>query len=409
MAISLRESLEVGLADIWMRKIRSLVTVIGIILGVMSIMVVLAIVNGMNQSTLRWMEERGGLNKIEVHPNWSMEKGEFGRAYFTLTEINYIRSQLSEVKAFNPTLRMYGIEIKRGRNTYDAQIIGALPDLLVVEDWGVGQGRFFNEYDLNNNNNVVVLGTTVASELFGRQNPLGSYVTVNGQALLVIGIMQKKEWLQQGGFGNRNMLEYMNQRTFIPLSTMLHKISPGSKIFMFDLKVSSPSEASSVKTRLENIILNLRQGKKVFEVSSAKEQMDAMKKNSLIFTVIFVLIAVVSLLVGGIVIMNIMLASVQERTREIGVRLAVGARRKDIFTQFLIQTVLITSLGGIVGIILGYTILGVVGKYLEMELIASVQMIWTALIVAVGVGLIFGITPAIRASNLNPVTALRNE
>jgi len=109
------------------------------------------------------------------------------------------------------------------------------------------------------------------------------------------------------------------------------------------------------------------------------------------------------------VIMNIMLASVQERTREIGVRLAIGARRKDIFIQFMVQTVLITTIGGLIGIGVGYSILDVVGNYLKLTLLASVQMIWTALAVSVGVGLIFGITPAIKASNLDPVTALRNE
>ena len=134
-----------------------------------------------------------------------------------------------------------------------------------------------------------------------------------------------------------------------------------------------------------------------------------MQQNIMVFIDIFIMISDISLLVCGIVIMNIMLASIKERTREIGVRLAIGARPMDIFIQFMIQTVLITTLGGVFGIVLGYLMLGVVGKYLEMPMVAGVSMIYTALIVAMGIGLIFGIAPAVRASRLDPVVALREE
>jgi putative ABC transport system permease protein len=149
-------------------------------------------------------------------------------------------------------------------------------------------------------------------------------------------------------------------------------------------------------------VLNLKQGKRLFMVASATEQMQQMKQSSMIFSSIFVMIAVISLLVGGIVIMNIMLASIKERTREIGVRLAIGARRRDIFVQFLVQTVMITSLGGVLGIVSGYAILDLVAEFLDIKVAASMQMIWVALMVSVGVGLIF-------AGNLDPVLALREE
>jgi len=137
--------------------------------------------------------------------------------------------------------------------------------------------------------------------------------------------------------------------------------------------------------------------------------MQQMEQNSKIFSMIFIMIGTISLLVGGIVIMNIMLASIKERTREIGVRLAIGARRTDIFVQFMVQTVLITALGGVFGIALGYAILDVVGDYLQMPMVARFDMIFTALAVSVGIGLIFGIAPAVKAGNLDPVTGLREE
>jgi ABC-type antimicrobial peptide transport system permease subunit len=409
MAISLLESVEIGLADIWTRKIRTIVTVVGIVLGVMSIMVVLAIVTGMNKSTLQWMQERGGLNKIEVHANWSMERANWAYANFTLNEIKFIRSLIPEAKAFTPVLRTHRTTISKGELAYETSVSGVYPDMTIIDEWNVQKGRFINYYDINNNNNVIVLGSKAAEELFANRNPIGEYVYIQNQALMVIGIMQEKYLKQQGGFGGGNMLEHMNRRAFLPLTTMLHKITPDQKIDQLTLTTYNPDEAVKLRTKLQNIILNLKQGRRVFEINSAKDMMDRMKQNSMIFTVIFVLIAVISLLVGGIVIMNIMLASIQERTREIGVRLAIGARRIDIFVQFMVQAVLITTMGGVIGIVLGFGILDIVGKNLELSLVASMQMIGTALLVSVGVGLVFGVTPAIRASNLNPVTALRNE
>jgi putative ABC transport system permease protein len=409
MAISLRESVEIGLADIMTRKVRTGVTVFGIILGVMSIMVVLAIVNGMNKSTLKWMEERGGLNKIEVHRNWGMDYKDWNLATFSLNELNLIRSLVPEAVAFTPVISSRRSDITKGTLFYESNVSGVFPDMTITDEWNAAKGRFINYYDVNNSNNVIVLGSTVAKELFSGKNPLGEYVYTSGQALKVIGIMEEKYMKMQGGWGGDNALEHMNRQAFVPLTTMIHKISPGQKVEEISVRASSPEKALELQKKLENIILNLKQGKHYFEVNSAKEQMDEMKQNGRIFTIIFVLIAVISLLVGGIVIMNIMLASVRERTREIGVRLAIGARRIDIFIQFMVQTLLITTLGGVAGIVLGYSILSLVGKYLSMELVASMSMIYAALLVSVGVGLLFGIMPAVRAGNLDPVIALRNE
>jgi len=228
---------------------------------------------------------------------------------------------------------------------------------------------------------------------------------------MVIGVLTPKYLANQGNSGafGDNALEYMNRRSYIPISTLLSKIEPSQKIGSIEIKAQSPETARELRQKLDNIILNLKQGRQLFNVSSAQEEMETMKKNMIVFTAIFFLIGVISLLVGGIVIMNIMLASVKERTREIGVRIAIGARSRDIFIQFLVQTVLITSLGGLLGILLGYAILDLVSNYLNLQLLASVQMIWTALLVSVGVGLLFGIMPALRASKLDPVEALREE
>jgi len=196
---------------------------------------------------------------------------------------------------------------------------------------------------------------------------------------------------------------------FIPLSTMLSKIDPTQKVGSVEIKTKDGSDVKELRQQVEAIVLNLKAGKRLFRVSSAQEEMQQMQSNMKIFSAIFMLIAVISLLVGGIVIMNIMLASVRERTREIGVRMAIGARGWDILLQFLVQTVLITSMGGILGILCGWGILDMVGNYLQLTVKASPNMIWISLLVSIGVGLLFGIAPAYRASRLDPVTALREE
>ena len=215
--------------------------------------------------------------------------------------------------------------------------------------------------------------------------------------------------MKGNNIGSENALGYLNRRCFIPLSTMIHKVRNKDVINSISLKSPTVEMASEIRQKLEAIILNLRHNVPVFEIESAKEEAAQMEENAARFQIIFFLISAISLFVGGIVIMNIMLATIQERTREIGIRITVGARRRDIFLQFLVQTVLVTSLGGVLGIIFGLSILDIVGKYLDIELIAGTMMIGVALLVSAGVGLVFGISPAIKASKLNPVEALRYE
>ena len=411
MAIPIAESLKLGFADIMMRKVRSIVTVIGIILGVMCIMVVLAIVNGMNKSTMSWMEERGGLNKIEVEQNWFYDFSKGGDPSFSLKEIRYLQSLIPEAEAFNPTVQEWEAVINKGDIRYSTSLRGVMPDFVKVEQWDIAKGRFIKDLDIDQHSNVIVIGSTVAKEFFGNNDPLGQIISVSNQQFIVVGVMAERFMQAQGAqLGMGKMLwENLNRRCFIPISTMISKVNPGSKISSIDIRAKSPEEAKELRRKVENIVLNLKNGKHLFQVTSAKEQLDTMQANAKIFEAIFVLIAVISLLVGGIVIMNIMLASIRERTREIGVRIAVGARRRDIFIQFLVQTVLITALGGILGILLGFAILDKVGSYLQIKVLASVQMIWVALLVSIGVGLIFGVGPAVRAARLDPVIALREE
>lgn len=409
MAISIRESLVVGFSDFWSRKVRSFVTILGIVLGTMSVMVVLSLVKAVNDRTAAWMTERGGLNRVTVQRNWEYNKQTTQRRHLTYRELRLVQSLLPEVRVFNPTMDSWS-RITYAKNEYTGRVTGVFPDFTKVEEWNPDKGRFLNRVDLDESSDVIVLGSTVKNELFGNRNPLGEFVTMEGRRLLVIGVMKERFFKSDDeAFMGENALEYLNRQSFIPLSTMIHKLSEDDEIEGFEIKTGTPAETVPIRKKIEAILLNLRQGEPVFRVESASEEAEKMARNMRVFSVVFVMISTISLFVGGIVITNIMLATIQERTREIGVRMAVGARRRDIFLQFVVQTVLITTLGGLLGVALGASILDFVGHYIKMEITATTSMVLEAVLISSGVGLIFGILPALHACNLNPVDALRQD
>ena len=408
MAISLKENITVGFSDFWSRKVRSIITVMGIVLGTMSIIVVLSLVKGINNQTMKWMMERGGLSKITVSRNWQYDNPGHVKDYFTWKELKLIRSLIPEAKYFNPQQRHW-VRHSYEDKDYRTSIRGVLPDFSKIEEWDVQEGRFLSTFDIDQSNDVIVIGTKVKEELFGNKKAIGEVITVNDRRLKVVGVMAFRYMKNSGAVGNDNAFSYLNRRTFVPLTTMIHKGSGRDNISSFTLKAQDAERAPALREKLSNIILNLRRGLPVFEVESAKEEAEEMAKNQEVFQMIFYIISVISLLVGAIVIANIMLATIQERTREIGIRLTVGARRRDIFIQFLVQTILVTTIGGILGIVVGLSLLDIVSNFLGIELIAGIAMIFVALMVSAGVGFVSGIIPAIIASKLDPVEALRYE
>ncbi|MCD4650701.1 MAG: ABC transporter permease [Candidatus Cloacimonetes bacterium] len=408
MAISIAESLAVGFSDFWSRKVRTFVTILGILLGTMSIIVVLALINGINHMTLQWLIERGGLTKVAVHRNWEYNKDNNIKRYFTYKELRLIQSLVPEAVAFNATLRQH-FRLQYGTKDFWGSVQGVFPDFKKIEEWDVEEGRFISSFDLNHGNDVICIGTKARDELFGRKNPLGQWITVNGRRLKIIGVMRHRVMDNSGISFSDNPLDFLNYRSLVPYSTLARKIVNTDRVDGLEVKGKDTEASQMLRDKLDSIILNLRKGEQVFRVESAEEKANQMSKDKAVFQVIFIMISAISLLVGGIVIMNIMLATIRERTREIGIRMAVGARRRDVFFQFLIQTVFMTTIGGIIGVLAGLSILDIVSKFLEMQVIANASMVLIGVLISAGVGMIFGIIPAIHASNLNPVEALRYE
>ena len=406
MAISLYESAKLGFMDFLSRKVRSFITLIGIVLGTMSIVVILAIVNGMNEQTLAWMNERGGLRRISIQRNWNFNNPLGLPTHFTMREFDFIREVMPKVEAINTEITQRGM-LFHDTNSAWPRTIGTLADFAIVDEWTVSEGRFITQFDYRESNDIIVIGTTIKDELFGARNPIGQYVTFNNRRLMVVGIMEHRS--MPGNMWADNPLEWMNRTVFIPLSTMINKMGANDALEVITIRAFDDKQPFVLKPILEDIILNLRRGQAVFNIQSAAEQAEEMQENNRMFRIVVFFISMISLLVGGIVIMNIMLASIQERTREIGIRLAVGARQFDVFMQFLIQAVVVTFIGGVLGVVSAVVILDFVSDFLNIAAKLDVSMIFVALTVSVVVGLFFGIYPAVIASRLDPVKALRYE
>ncbi|MCL1827326.1 MAG: ABC transporter permease [Candidatus Cloacimonetes bacterium] len=412
MAISIYESISLGFIDFWSRKVRSFITLLGIVLGTVSIIVILSIVNGMNAKTMEWMNETGGIKKISIWRNWMYQSPTNLPNYFTIREVDFIRENIPPVEAFNVAETDLK-QLANGGNQMMGQVIGCLPDFIKIGKWEIDEGRSFNMHDYYESNNVIVLGSSAKNNLFGPKNAIGQYVTLSGlfgsgasNRLMVVGVL--KERRMDSSIWSENPLEWLNRQSFIPVSTRL-KTGGEDKLSNIEILCLDEKQPYTLKPILEDFILNMRKGQPVFRIESAIEDVEEMRESTKMFRIIFMFISAISLFVGGIVIMNIMLATIQERTREIGIRLAVGARQIDIFIQFLVQTVVVSFIGGALGVVLAVTIVDLVGGYLDMNTELDVTTVVVALTVSCVIGFFFGLYPAIKASKLDPVVALRNE
>jgi len=411
MAISVGESLKLCFFDFLSHKLRNIVTIFSIILGTMSIIVILAIVNGIQQETLRWMLEQGGTLKISVFRNWEYQGDNSLPGWFTLNEFNYIKAVLPPVAAYSTTLRDWGVTFSYGQNQAFSSVAGTLADYQKTNEWTVSEGRFITHLDYVYSHDVIVLGTSLKAMLFGNKKAIGEYITCGERRYMVVGIMTHKEMKDSmSNMWSDNPLEYMNRMSFIPLSTMMTKTGGRyGQIENLDIRAFDEAQVRVLVPILKDLLLDLRKGKPVFRIWSPLLDSEESSNATLLFKIIFIFISSISLLVGGIVVMNIMLATIKERTREIGIRIAIGARQWDIFIQFLVQTIIITFSGGVIGAIFAISSMRYIARFLKLNPLLEPSMILLALSISILVGLFFGIYPAVLASKLDPVKALRNE
>jgi putative ABC transport system permease protein len=407
--MSIYYNIKLGIVDMLNNKGRSLITMLGIILGTMSVIMVLALVQGGREYSLKFLEERGGVLQLSIEPKWSFnleKQSEVAQKRLTLKDMRLIKQYFPALKYYSPIITKH-IRLKYKGNIFFCRVKGVYPEYQNAENFFVGKGRFISKFDNQSAANVVVLGTKAKEALFGNEPALGKHISISNTNFTVVGVMENKELYFSGW--QHNALEWMNRRTFIPLNTMVKKLYGEEPLSSIDFQVASTDLVKPTQERLSNFLCALRDGKEIFEVRANSDRLKEIEKQTNKSQIIFLVIGGISLIVGGIVITNVMLASVKERLREIGVRMAVGARRKDILMQFLVQTLLVSLIGGTIGVMLGLSLLKILGNFLQSPTAANLQMIVIALVLSLGVGLIAGIFPAIDASRSDPIKILRYE
>jgi putative ABC transport system permease protein len=329
----------------------------------------------------------------------------------TLTEedAQAIAKDVPEVQVAAPSLRT-GAQIVAGNTNWNTTVFGTTNDYFEARDWPVESGRMFEAGELSSSGKVAILGVTVAQQLFGDADPIDQTIRVRKVPLTVVGLLQRK--------GQNSLGQDQDDTVIVPLSTYRNRIQGSTagrlkRIGSVSVKVR---EGQSMKAAEENIRELLRQRHRLqpgadddFSVRNLTEMLQAQEASSRVMTLLLAAVAGVSLVVGGIGIMNIMLVSVTERTREIGLRMAVGARGRDILAQFLIEAMTLSLVGGAIGVVVGAAATWAVASFADWQVLLSVQAIALAVGFSAAVGVFFGFYPARRASALLPIQALRYE
>ncbi|MBC8383575.1 MAG: ABC transporter permease [Candidatus Cloacimonetes bacterium] len=408
--MSIFYNIKLGIVDMVHNVGRTLITMLGVILGTMSIIAVLAIVQGGREQSIRWLEERGGVLKLSIDTKWTFDLDERSQIYdqrLTLKDMRLIRNYFPDLLNFSPESSKW-LQMKYKDKNYSTRVNAVFPAYQEAENFHIGEGRFITEFDIEQANRVIAIGVRVKDALFGKENALGKNITIRNSQFKVIGIMEEKK-MDIAGWRGHNPMDWLNRQSFIPLTTMLKKLFADEPIDEINFQVASSDMVKPTQERLNQFLKALRNGEEIFEVRANSDRLENIQKSSNDTQLILMIVGGISLIVGGIVITNISLASVKERLREIGVRMAVGAKRKDILVQFLIQTTFMSLLGGIVGVIMGLALLRALEKFLSSPTSANPNMIIIALVLSVGVGFVAGFFPAMQASRSDPIKILRYE
>jgi len=403
------------LATAWVgvatHKLRSFLTILGIVIGVAAVISLMSIGKGAEARIISNIESMGS-DLITISPGartWGGVRSATGSVQIlTQQDAEAIAEQVAYVDLVAPTYST-SLQLVVGGENMNSQVTGVPPEYQEIQNLEVASGAFFTEYDYQRGAKVVVLGSEVKETLFGDTTPIGQQMRMGTNIVRVIGVLASKEAM----FGSPD------DAIFIPLTAMQQMVAQprtaqGERVVSsIALTVSDEEQADYVVEEITSLLRTRHQLGPLddddFSVMSMEELASTLSEAIGTMTLLLGAIAAISLLVGGIGVMNIMLVSVLERTREIGIRKALGARERDIWTQFLIEAAFLTLAGGIIGVILGWVVSYLVSSTGLITTVVTADIVILAVSVSVGIGLFFGFYPAWNASRLNPIEALRSE
>ena len=400
----LLNTLMLALRSIRRNLMRSFLTILGIVIGVSAVITMVTLGNG---ATLAVQNQISGLgtNLLQVRPGQRMGPGGGGSALaFKETDAEAIATQIGGIAAVAPEARTNSTLVAYGRN-WSSSVIGSTNDWLITGNWKLKEGREFSRDELRGGAAVCLIGETVRRELFGAQAALGAQLRVKQISCEIVGILESKG---QGAFGNDQ-----DDVVLVPIKTLQRRITGNTRVNTLLVSMQDGSDGTRVTAGITQL---LRERRKLattdednFNVLDTKQLADTMAGTTKVLTMLLGAVAAVSLLVGGIGIMNIMLVSVTERTREIGLRLAIGALEREVLLQFLIEAVVLAALGGLVGIVLATGASIGLAALMEVPYTFNLGVNVLSFVFSAVIGVVFGYFPARRAARMDPIDALRHE
>ncbi len=396
--------IKVALRALRRSAMRSILTALGIIIGIAAVIAVVSIGNGAKTQVEASIASLGQ-NIISVFPgNFTAGgvRGGFGSAStLTVEDALAVSREVAGIVAVSPEMNDRSQILANGLN-WNSQIRGEDVNYLDIRIWGIAEGEMFTEADVRNSTKVCVIGNTVATQLFQDGDPVGQSLRIRNIPFKILGVLTAKGFNYFG--------QDQDDLVLIPYTSHLKRIARRPNLNSILIQAQSPDQMARIQQDVTDLLQQRRNGREPdFTVRNQQELAEAATATTKTMTFLLTVIAIISLIVGGIGIMNIMLVSVTERTREIGIRLAVGAHGRDVLTQFLVEAIILSIMGGIIGIVLGIVSSHLVNKFVGWPVQISTLAIGGAVAISTVIGVFFGFYPARKAAQLDPIEALRYE
>ena len=396
-----------ALMSLMANKLRSLLTMLGIIIGVGAVIAMVSVGMGVKSNVQSSIASLGS-NMLIVSPGAANRGGPRGAAGSMQTlkydDAEAIKEKIKNIDYVSPTVSS-SYQAVNGNMNWNTSVQGVTPEFMAIRSLVISSGSFISADDMEKRRRVAIIGTTVAENLFEKENPVGHNIRINNQPFKIIGLLESK--------GQSSMGQDQDDMIYIPLTTAQERMLGITYVQSVNIQVSSQDKMDQVQEEIEVLLRqrhHIQAGKEDdFHVRNLTSLMETMSQTTSMITLLLGSIAGISLIVGGIGIMNIMMVSVTERTREIGIRKALGATFKNIMTQFLIESIVIGVIGGVIGIIFGCGVSKAIAQFGNFKTVITVFPIVLSFGFSVGIGLFFGIYPARKAAKLDPIEALRYE